>query len=58
MTRIARVVAPGIPHHITRRGSRRHDSGNKYGVPGILGAKAERNERCSVLLYSHCSRTD
>jgi hypothetical protein len=58
MARMARVVALGIPHHITQRGNRRHDSGNKYGVPGILGAKAERNERCSVLLYSHCSRTD
>jgi hypothetical protein len=24
MTRIARVVAPGVPHHVTQRGNRRH----------------------------------
>ena len=34
MVRIARVVAPGVPHHITQRGTRRHGSGNEYGVPG------------------------
>jgi len=26
MARLARVVAPGIPHHITRRGNRRQQS--------------------------------
>jgi hypothetical protein len=41
MARIARVVAPGISHHITQRGNRRHDSGNEYGVPGILDVVAE-----------------
>ena len=25
MARIARVVAPGIPHHITQRGNRRQE---------------------------------
>jgi hypothetical protein len=35
MAHIARVVAPGIPHHITPRGNRRHGSGNQYGVSGI-----------------------
>ena len=35
MARMARVVALGIPHHITQQGNRRHGSGNKYGVPGI-----------------------
>jgi hypothetical protein len=35
MARIARVVAPGLPHHITRQETRRGGSGNKYGVPGI-----------------------
>ncbi|MDN5870156.1 MAG: hypothetical protein L0H73_05475 [Nitrococcus sp.] len=24
MTRIARIVIPGIPHHVTQRGNRRH----------------------------------
>ena len=26
MARLARVVAPGIPHHITQRGNRRQDT--------------------------------
>ena len=26
MARIARVVAPGYPHHITQRGNRRQDT--------------------------------
>jgi REP-associated tyrosine transposase len=26
MARIARVVAPGIPHHITQRGNRRQEA--------------------------------
>ena len=34
MARIAWAVSLGIPHHITRREYRRHDSGNEYGVPG------------------------
>jgi putative transposase len=25
MARIARVVAPGLPHHVTQRGNRRQD---------------------------------
>jgi hypothetical protein len=33
MARFARAVAPGILHHITQRGNRRHGSGNEYGVP-------------------------
>jgi len=33
MARIAPEVAPGIPHHITQRGIRRHGNGNEYGVP-------------------------
>jgi hypothetical protein len=42
MARMARVVALGIPPHITRRGNRRHGSGNEYGVPGITGEAAAR----------------
>lgn len=26
MVRIARVVAPGFPHHISQRGNRRHET--------------------------------
>jgi len=26
MARIARVVAPGIPHHVTQRGNRRQET--------------------------------
>jgi hypothetical protein len=37
MACISREVPPGIPHHITRRGNRRHASGNEYGVPRIPG---------------------
>jgi hypothetical protein len=37
MARLAQVVAPGIPHHITQQGNRRDDSGNEYGVPRIYG---------------------
>ena len=41
MARIARAAAPGIPHHITQRGNRRHGSRNEYGAPRIQGVKPE-----------------
>jgi putative transposase len=34
MARIARVVAPGLPHHVTQRGNRR--------VPVVFGAEDYR----------------
>jgi hypothetical protein len=41
MARIARAVAPGIPHCITQQGNRRHGSGNEYGIRRIQGVKLE-----------------
>jgi hypothetical protein len=41
MARFARAVAPGILHHITQRGNRRHGSRNEYGVRRIQGVKLE-----------------
>jgi hypothetical protein len=36
MARLAQVVGPGLPHHITQQGNRRHGNGNECGVPRIL----------------------
>lgn len=55
MARIARVVAPGFPHHITQRGNRRQDtffSDNDYRT--YLGLMAEWCGRCNVEIWAYC----
>jgi len=48
MPRIARVVLPGLPHHITQRGIRRFD---------VFSDKADRRLYCELFLES-CRRFD
>jgi putative transposase len=47
MPRIARVVAPGVPHHVTQRGNRREDvffeKSDRRTYLGLLQEYAERN---------------
>jgi putative transposase len=55
MARIARVVAPGIPHHITQRGNRRMETffdGADYHE--YLYLMAEWCNRCKVRIWSYC----
>lgn len=55
MSRLARVVAPGLPHHVTQRGNRRQvtffDDGDYAAYLEILG---EQLAACSVALWAYC----
>jgi len=46
MARIARVIAPGVPHYIVKRGNRRQDvflkEGNQRAYLNILKEQAEK----------------
>ena len=44
MARMARVVAPGLPHHVTRRGNRRQE----------VFFNDEGCEACKALVAEHC----
>jgi len=55
MARIARVVAPGLPHHITQRGNRRQKTffrDDDYDA--YLDLMAEWCEKCGVEVWSYC----
>ena len=55
MARIARVVVPGIPHHITQRGNRRMDTFFSDGdYREYLYLMAEWCNRCKVQVWSYC----
>lgn len=55
MTRIARVIASGIPHHVTQRGNRRlttffgDEDYNTY-----IGLMAEWCQKCGVEIWAYC----
>ena len=55
MPRIARVIAPGYPHHLTQRGNRRQptffrdDDYREY-----LALMAEWCEKCGVAVWAYC----
>ncbi|MHB1361108.1 MAG: transposase [Thermoleophilia bacterium] len=55
MPRIARVVAPGVPHHVTQRGNRRQrtffNSGDYRAYIDLL---AEWCERFAVEIWAYC----
>lgn len=55
MARIARIVAPGVPHHVTQRGNRQADvflSAEDYGAyVAILGAAARRR---GMDIWAYC----
>ncbi len=55
MARLARVVAPGVPHHITQRGNRRQLT--FFGADDYLAyieLMAEWSSRCSVEVWAYC----
>lgn len=55
MARIARVVVPHIPHHITQRGNRRMDTFfSEADFREYLCLMAEWCNRCKVQVWSYC----
>lgn len=55
MVRIARVVAPGIPHHITQRGNRRQATFFEVDdYRAYLALMGEWCRRCRVDVWAHC----
>ena len=55
MPRIARIIAPGIPHHVTQRGNRRMETffrGEDYQA--YLGLMAEWCRKCDVAIWAYC----
>jgi putative transposase len=54
MARLARVVAPGVPHHVTQRGNRRQEvffSGEDYAAYKELLIEGCREARVEVLAW-------
>ena len=55
MARLARVVVPGIPHHVTQRGNRRLEifveDGDYRAYTALL---AEFSERAGVAVWAYC----
>jgi putative transposase len=59
MARIARVVVPLIPHHITQRGNRRMDTFfTEDDYREYLYLLAEWCNRCKVQVWSYCLMTN
>jgi putative transposase len=55
MARIARVIAPGMPHHVTQRGNRRQQtffSPDDYTA--YINLMAEWCKKCGVELWAWC----
>ena len=55
MVRLARVVAPGIPHHITQRGNRRQETffcAEDYQA--YLALMGEWCRSCAVEVWAYC----
>src|SRR4030042_6340136 len=55
MARIARVVAPGYPHHVVQRGNRRQTaffSDEDYET--YLNLMAQWCDRCKVNVWAYC----
>ena len=59
MPRIARVVLPGLPHHVTQRGNRRadvfFDDDDRRRYLFLLGQYAERH---GVAIWAYCLMTN
>ncbi|HXN05700.1 MAG TPA: transposase [Nitrospiria bacterium] len=55
MARIARVVAPGFPHHITQRGNRRQQTFfNEEDYHRYIRLMAEWSSRLKVEVWAYC----
>lgn len=55
MTRLARVVVPGLPHHVTQRGNRRQTTFfSEADYAAYLKLLAEALPRAGVALWAYC----
>ncbi len=55
MARLARVVAPGVPHHVIQRGNRRQETFfGKADYRAYLELMAECCGRCAVDIWAYC----
>src|SRR5512140_2761581 len=55
MARLARVVVPGYPHHVTQRGNRRQKTFlRKDDYTAYLELMAEWCGRCGVAVWAYC----
>jgi putative transposase len=55
MARLARVVVPGVPHHVTQRGNRRQETffgADDYAA--YLSLLGEWCGRCGVAVWAYC----
>ncbi len=55
MARIARIVVPGYPHHITQRGNRQQDTffcGDDYRQ--YINLMTEWCQRCNIDIWAYC----
>jgi len=59
MARIARVIAPGVPHYIVKRGNRRQDvflkEGDQRAHLNILKEQAVKNH---LSIWAYCLMTN
>lgn len=54
MPRIARIIAPGIPHHVTQRGNRRMETFFRdEDYQAYLALMAEWCRKCNVAIWAH-----
>jgi putative transposase len=55
MPRISRIVAPGIPHHVTQRGNRKMETFFRdEDYQAYLSLMAEWCRKCNVAIWSYC----
>jgi putative transposase len=55
MARMARLIAPGLPHHITQRGNRRQETFfQEEDYQTYISNLAEWSRRCSVQIWAYC----
>jgi putative transposase len=55
MTRLARLVVPGLPHHVTQRGNRRQPTFfNDGDYAAYLDLMAERCREERVEIWGYC----
>ena len=59
MPRVARIVAPGFPHHVTQRGNRREpvffEDADRQAYLMLL---MEYKDKYGLSIWSHCLMTD
>jgi len=59
MARLARVVAPGVPHHLTQRGNRRQDVFfSDADRRKFLSLLAEQCPECGLEIWAYCLMTN